>query len=112
MKKLAPITIDERTTPQQLDRVVRDVSEAIGELQQAPIIAGRPIANVKLVDGFATPVPHGMGRPVMWFHSGIRGAVSNGRIDDLRDGNVDRSKYISLRATGYGATIYVDVWVV
>jgi hypothetical protein len=104
------------STPQLADQdaevVRREHEKKLIELQNQPLVHGKPIENVKLLDGVATAIPHGFGRPVLHFHSAVRGALANGRIDDVRDGTVDRTKYIHLKATGYGATIYIDLLVV
>lgn len=110
MIRLSDTTIDDRTTPQDLERIRRDVFAALRELQKIPAAQERILASVTLVDGVPTPIPHGLGRPAVWVkESCVRGAVSNGRIDEIRDGKNDRAKYVTLKATGYGATITVDV---
>lgn len=87
----------------------REFERKIVELQQARMLSAVIVENVKLADGVPTPIAHGLGRPAIAFLSPVRGAVSNGRIDDVRNGTVDRRKYVNLTASGYGATVYVDV---
>jgi hypothetical protein len=86
--------------------------QALSELRGAqPTV----IRNVKLANNVETPVPHGLGRAPQWVSPGAPiGAVSTGRIDDMGTRTtsgavVDRSRTVVLRATGYGATITVDV---
>lgn len=94
------------------ERVRRSHAQAISELQTLPSSSMRIIANVQLPDSTNVPVPHGLGRvPVFVRESNPRNAVSTGRIDEIRDGTVDRSRYVVLRASGWGATIIIDVQV-
>ncbi len=98
----------------QLERIRANHAEAIRELQQAPPAAARLIPDVELADGVATPVPHGLGRPARWVReSCVRNATSTGRIEEIRtgDGVQDRSKFVVLKASGWGATVTVDVLV-
>jgi hypothetical protein len=91
-----------------LEQVRRNFAEAIAELQQRP--DPRVLANITLQDGIATPVPHKLGRAAAWVApSAVRGASTSGRVEEVRDGTYDRTKFVTLKATGYGATITVDV---
>lgn len=93
-----------------LEQWRRNIVDAITELQKLPAAAERIIPNIKLEDGVPTAVPHGLGRPALWAApSCTRGAVSAGRIDEVRDGKNDRAKYVTLCASGYGGTIYIDL---
>lgn len=96
---------------EKADRVLRNHEQAIRELQ----LDSRPrvIADVSLPSGVTVPVPHGLGRPASFVQvSCVRGASATGRVDEVRDGSHDRSKYVALKASGYGATVTVDVLVV
>lgn len=94
----------------KLETVRRNQNEAIGELQKLPFANSRIIANVILADGVETPIAHQLGRlPLFVFPSIPRGALSAGRIDEIRNGTVDRSKLLKLKASGYGAIITVDL---
>jgi hypothetical protein len=99
-----------RKTPQipdpDLERIRRETEQRLEQLERP---ASALIKDVTLADGVATPVPHRLGQPVSAFCSPPRGAVSTGRIEELRAGTHDRSKYVVLKATGWGATITVDV---
>lgn len=108
MIQLQNITIDERTTPQQLEQIRRGIVDAIRELQQKP--AANVLPGITLADGVETTVAHKLGRlPMMVKPSVVRGATSAGYIVELRDGTVDRSKFLKLKASGYGATITLDL---
>jgi hypothetical protein len=93
------------------DRVRRSHAEAIGELQGRPMAAANIVEGVSLADGVATSIPHGLGRPAKFVTpSAPRGPSTSGRIEEIR-GTHDRNKYVVLKASGYGATITVDVLV-
>lgn len=79
------------------------------ELQKLPASSLRIIRDVSLTDGVATPIAHGMGRTVFVLVSPPRGASATGRMEEVRDGTQDRSKYVVLKATGWGATVLVDL---
>ncbi len=82
------------------------------ELQKLPAAALTVIPNVTLADGVATPIAHRLGRRAVCWHSPPRGAASTGRIEELRTaGSVDPTKFVVLSATGWGASIVVDVFV-
>lgn len=76
-----------------------------------PAISLVVIKNVVLRNGVATPVAHGFGRTVSVIVSPPRGASSAGVIEDIRDGAVDRKQFVQLLASGWGADITVDLWV-
>lgn len=91
------------------ERVRRDHADAIRELQRAlPVI----VKNVVLADSTATHVPNPLGRvPQAVTQSIVRGAIATaGRISETTDG-VDRTRTLVLTATGWGATITIDVLV-
>jgi hypothetical protein len=94
---------------EKAERVRRNTQEALAELQRTPAARAGIVRDVTLADGIATPVPHGLGRPAFATPSPPRGAVSTGRIEEVRDGTHDRTKYVVLKATGWGATITLDV---
>ena len=94
--------------------MTRDHAAKINELAKQPSASMRVIADVELADGIETPVAHKLGRsPTFVRESCPRGALSTGRIDEVRDPakQVDRSKFVVLKATGWGATIVIDVQV-
>lgn len=88
------------------------------ELQGLPMAGARVLAGIKLVDGKTTMVAHGLGRPAAWVRESAPRAentaapiASTGRVVEVREGGVDRSKYVALVATGWGVDIVVDVLV-
>lgn len=89
------------------EEVRRNHHDAIGELQ---LLADRDVVSgVSLANGTATRVPHRLGRaPDIVTISVPRGATAAGYIVETRTG-IDTSKAIMLTASGYGATITVDV---
>lgn len=107
MIQLLDIAIDERTSPKDLERIRRNVAAAIRELQLQP--SATIIRDVVLADGITTPIAHRRGRPVTVTISPPRGASTTGRVDEVRDTVHDRSQYVVLKASGWGASITVDV---
>ena len=105
MITLLPIRLDDEKT----ERVRRNTQDAISELQRLPASRARIIRDVALADGVSTPVPHGLGVAAFATHTPPRGASSTGRIEEVRDGTQDRTKYVVLKATGWGATVTVDI---
>ncbi len=91
------------------ERVRRNHQDALAELQKLRAIGMKVLGTFDLQDGVATPIPHGMARAVFAWCSPVRNAVSNGRLEEVRDGSYDRTKFIVLKATGFGATVSVDV---
>ena len=103
-----------RLDDRKVDDVTRDHAAKINELAKQPFVGAKVIADVEFADGIETPVAHGLGRvPTYVRESCPRGALANGWIVEVRDPSspVDRSKYVVLKASGYGATITVDVQV-
>jgi hypothetical protein len=93
-----------------LERVRRNFVEAIAELQRLPFSLARVLMDRRLADGVVTPIAHGLGRvPLLVLTSPVRGAASSGRLEEVRDGSFDRTKYIALKATGYGNAVSLDV---
>lgn len=104
MSKLsAPAT--PKLDDEQAEIVRREHERKIVELQAAPA-AGMAFVTVSLADAKATPVAHGLGRrPLFVSQSIVRGATSTGRIvESARD-----DKYVTLTATGWGATITLEL---
>jgi hypothetical protein len=105
VKRIAAIKLEGDT-----ERVRREHHDAIVELQSLPAAGMRVIEGVTLADGVTTPVAHGLGRLPVWIcPSAPRNATSTGRIIEVRSGSYDRSKVVALQATGWGATITIDV---
>lgn len=94
------------------ERVRRSHDRAIRDLQVQPGVGLRVIKGVVLPNNVRTPVPHGLGVEPAWVGpSAVRGSVTVGAIIEFRDG-VDRKQRVEIAASGYGATITVDLLVV
>lgn len=94
------------------ERARRQHDAAITELQKRPAYGLHVLPAIQLADGIATPVAHKLGRaPAFVQTSCPRGPSSSGRIEEVRSTVYDRSKVVVLKATGWGATITVDVMV-
>lgn len=102
MTTLTPVKLEDETA----ERVRRNHHDAIKELQALPFAGGVVIAGVTLADAVSTPIAHGLGHTPIWCApSPPRGASATGRIEEVsRD-----SKLIYLKATGWGATITIDL---
>ena len=110
MTPLLDITIDDRTQPTVLERIRRNLRDAVRELQKLWSASAKIAkADLVLVDGIPTAIPHGLGRKAFVWVSPPRGASSSGRIEEVRDGTYDPAKYVVIKATGWGASITVDV---
>jgi hypothetical protein len=93
------------------ERVRQSHAAAIQELQDTPLAGARVLKDRELADGVVTPIAHGLGRaPVFVAVSPARGGATGGSVTELREGT-DRSKFVVLEATGWGATVTVDVLV-
>ena len=103
--------ISPRLPEPKTDRAVRDHARAIGDLAGKPANGMLVIGGVTLEDGVETPIVHKLGKAPSWVReSCVRGAVTTGRVEEVRTSTTySRSDYIVLKATGWGATITVDV---
>lgn len=107
----APIT--PRLPDIDSERVRRELDAKIAQLQKLPAMGMAVVGSQSLPDSTLTLVPHPLGRaPSFVTCSPPRGASSTGRLEEIRDGSYDRKKFVGLKATGWGATITVDVLVV
>ncbi len=107
MVNLAAITL----AATKAEEVRRSHHDAIGELQRAPLAGAKVVSGVRLENGKATTVAHGLGRAPKWVGiSAVRGASSAGFINETR-GGVDAARVLVLTASGFGATITIDVMV-
>lgn len=101
--------IEAKLLDRNAERVRESHADAIRELRTLPSAQLRVIEGKTLTDGAATPIAHGLGRPPLWVGvSVVRGATATGRIVESRTG-VDRAKVVELTATGWGATITIDL---
>ncbi len=90
----------------------RSHEACIREIQDLPASSLRIVQGVELADGVATPVAHKLGRPPAWTQASVvRGAASTGRIVESRSGSYSRAEVVLLTATGFGATVTIDLCV-
>lgn len=100
-----------RFSDPEVEAAHRDTHEAVRELQTVvEKRTGDVISDITLIDSTPTPVAHRLGRPPKFVGpSVVRGATAAGFITEVRNSAYDRSRVIVLQATGYGATITLDV---
>lgn len=92
------------------ERVRRSVEDAILELQGMPCASTVIVQDVSLPDATEVVVPHRLGRrPRIVLVSPPRSPSTSGRIEEIRTGSHDRTKVVVLKASGFGATVTVDV---
>jgi hypothetical protein len=101
---------DIEVTDADTDRALRNIREVISDMKIARSLV-KELRGVVLADGVETPVRHGVGRAVRVFVSPTRGASSTGRIDEIRERQYPREDVVVLKASGYGATVTVDLLV-
>jgi hypothetical protein len=114
LKPALPVTLKDETA----ERARRNHAERIDELQSVPIVRGKLIAGVSLPDGDEVSIHHGLGRRASVFPAvPLQGdfTATNGRLLDitlLRSDKVDVRQYSVLKASGFGGTLTLDVWVI
>ena len=93
-------------------RAFDDVREAVASLESLPVLSGRLIEGVDLADAETRRILHGLNRRVRgWIRTDLTGAVSTGRIERVVDPGANLNRELWLKATGWGATITVSLWV-
>lgn len=93
----------------RIEEARRTLDRAVRELQGLPASSLTVLGDVVLADGVRTTLTHRLGRAPRWVGvSVVRGAVSTGRVEEIREGG-DRSRGVVLLATGYGGPVTVDV---
>ncbi len=94
------------------ERVRQSTADAIREMQAAPGVGLLVVRDVVLVDGVRTPVAHRLGRAPSWVQASlVRGGIVPGGIFEFRDG-VDLAQRVEITASGWGATVTIDLLVV
>lgn len=93
---------------QAVDRTRREYEQKLRELDRQSR-KQTLLRDVELEDAKETPVAHGLGRRVSVFLSPPRGATTSGRVEEVRSATLDPRRFVVLKATGWGATITVDV---
>jgi hypothetical protein len=104
--------LDIQLEDERAERARRSHASAIGELQASPLAGAKVIAGVELSDATTRVIAHKLGRAPRWVGvSVVRGASSAGVITETRGSPYDASQVLALTASGYGATITVDLLV-
>ena len=112
MKQIKTPTQPRHEDP-KIDRALTDHKATIDKIAEQPGVGLAVLSDVELLDGIETPVPHKLGKaPSAVTVTAVRGALLVGSVSDVRTGTYDRAQYVTLKASGYGATITVDVVVV
>ncbi len=93
--------------------VRRNLEERIAAQEALPFGEAQILSNVELEDGVAKRVPHGLGRKprcvIPTLPRATGGIGSPGAIEEVQQGASDRSSALTVKATGYGVTITVDL---
>jgi hypothetical protein len=104
--------LDIELEDERAERARRSHASAITELQTGPLAGAKVIAGISLPDGELRTVAHKLGRAPRWVGvSVVRGASTAGVITETRGGQYNASQLLALTASGYGATITVDLLV-
>ena len=98
------VTSDEAT-----NKALDDIRHCFEELARNQAWLDAPgFTGVELQDGVAKKLKHGLGRRYREVYvTPPKGPVSTGRIEELTP--TDPTKEVWLKATGYGATVTVNV---
>jgi hypothetical protein len=89
---------------------IRELQKLVTDLQKLPAAGLRIIESVELEDGVDRVINHKLGRKATFVQvSAVRGALNAGRVEEVRGAAYNRDQVVVLNATGYGATITVDV---
>jgi hypothetical protein len=108
MKSAPPLPI--KLDDDKSERVRRNHEQRLSDVENQPAVSMVTRTEIQLADGVTTPINHTLGKtPSLVIVSPPRGAVSTGRIAEIRDGKTDRSRTIQLVANGWGATITIDI---
>lgn len=100
-----------RTGDANLDQNVDAIADALDIFGRIAILRGRLIRGLSMGAGVDVDIVHQLGRaPVGWIVVDLVGPAATGRFE-RRDGVVDAKSILRLRATGWGATITVSLWV-
>ena len=92
------------------DRSVSAVRNVVKDVVGIPLLNGRLIADVNLADNATVRIPHRLGRKWQgWILTSFRGASTTGRLEDVSA--LDAETHLTLKATGWGATVTASLWV-
>lgn len=100
-----------RTGDGNLDENIDSISDALNIAGRVAVVRGRLVEGLAMPAGVDVDIPHKLGRvPKGWIIVDNVGPTATGRFE-RRDDAIDRKLILRLRATGWGATIIVSVWV-
>jgi hypothetical protein len=91
---------------------VRDVVNAI--ITNTPPLDGKLFEGVVLADGVIYRLRHGLPRRARWMIADLAGCITTGRLERIVPSTTnpyDPKVELWLKATGYGASITVSLWV-
>lgn len=112
MKGLRTPTQPRQDDP-KVERAFKDQARTVDTIAAAPGVNMAVLGAFELADGVETPIPHKLGKvPSAAWASFVRGPVTVGMIEEVTSSSWDRAKYLTLKASGYGATVTVVVVVV
>ncbi len=93
-----------------LERRFKGAEDQLGLVTAVPILESVILADEELVDNVTRNLLHGLGRPWRgWVVTNLEGATTTGRVVHIT--GEDKSRYLRLRANGWGATITVSLLV-
>jgi hypothetical protein len=100
---IPPVTL--KLDDDKAERARQNHDARIGELQKSPL-AGPVVVSVTIGNGATVTVPHRLQRrPVVVIQSIIRGGSTPGLVREIsRD-----DKFVTLSASGFGASISLDL---
>jgi len=103
--------LNRNTGNKDLDGNTVNLDDRLKQLEASPLLRGRQIDDIALANATDVDVRHLLGREwTGWFVVDTTGAAAAGRIDGSTAA-YDKASFLRLRATGYGATITVSIWV-
>lgn len=106
MITLLNTTIDARTSPVELERIRRNLVDAVTELQRQSLAFAKRL-TVTLKSGVETPVFHNLGRTATVFVSLPPVGVS---LAEVTGTAYSSDKYVVLKATGGDAVVALAVF--
>lgn len=105
-----PPVLEVRLNDEPAERLRRADAQVLRALQGSPLAHARVLTGIELASSTTTPIAHGLGRRyTAVFVSPPRGPSSTGRIEEIRSDAHDPRQVVALRATGFGATVTVDL---
>lgn len=85
-------------------------ADSLRALRRGLFAEASVLAGIELADATETPIAHKLGRvPKVVIVSPHRGASAGGAVEEIRTSTYDRARVVVLKATGFSATVTVDV---